>query len=319
MAERVARGLEGFAPPTRVRVHDARRDVHTDLGRTARDTSIQIQAEALECDAFLVVADMKHHYFAGFSNPSKYFVPGLAALETARGNHSLALEDEAVFGRHPWHPDPARRSNPLAEDLVEAFDRAVGDRPHFALVMVSGGGRILWAGGGPSAEVSGRGMQAVDRLGSLTLPASRFLVVGAGGAPYDESLYTAQRALELSQDAVVPGGEVLFLASCSNGIGPPGARENFFEPLTRPLDSIGTVRREDYVLYSHKPVKFARLLRRLSSVSMVSALPPEEVRDIHMHPVADGQAVIDDWVERAGPDDRIGFLDDASKLGVLPA
>jgi len=318
MAERVGEALSGFACPVAVTVHDARRDEHVELGTTARGTRVRVLAEAHRCEAFLVVADMKHHYFAGYSNPSKYYVPGLAELETVRGNHSLALEEGSVFGRHPWHPDASRRANPLASDLVEAFERFVGERPHFALALVSSSRGVVWSGGGRTEEVSGRAMAAVDDLASLSLSPVRFLVVSAGGAPHDESLYTAQRALELSRDAVLPGGEVLFLARCPNGVGPPGARRNFFEPLTRPLADIRAAPREEYVLYSHKPVKFARLLTRLAAIHFLTDLPPAEVRRIHMQPVEDAQSVVDDWVRRAGPGERIGFLDDAAKLAILP-
>jgi hypothetical protein len=318
LAARVAALSGGFGPPTTQLVHDARSQPHVDLGTTARGTRVQVLERAGACEVLLVLADMKHHYFAGYSNPVKYVVPGLATLETARGNHSLALEEEAVFGRHPWHPEAARRTNPLAEDLVEAFELFRAGRPCFAATQVTAGETVLWAGGGEVREVSGRAMAAVDRLTSLAVEPVRFLVVSAGGTPHDESLYTAQRALELSRDAVLPGGEVLLLAACPNGIGPPGSRENFIEPLTRPLDEIVAVPRAEYVLYAHKPVKLARLLARLQRAHLHSELPPREVERIHFAPAPDPQAVVDGWAGRAGPDDRIGFLDDAAKLAVLP-
>ena len=116
LTERVRSSLARFDAPVRVVVHDARGDTHAELGTTSRGTRIRVLDAAHACESFLVVADMKHHYFAGYSNPVKYYVPGVCAVETARDNHSLALEENAVFGRHPWHPDPSRRTNPLAED-----------------------------------------------------------------------------------------------------------------------------------------------------------------------------------------------------------
>ena len=316
LAGAVRAQLDKLAVSSRLFVHDARADEHRVIGTTSRGTRVEIMARADACDAFLVASDMKPHYFAGYSNAVKYFVPGLATLETARGNHSLALEEEAVFGRHPWHPDSERRSNPLAQDMVEAFELFVRDRPCFALTSVTSTVELLWAGGGVIRDAVARGMRAVDELTSIEVEPVRFLVVSAGGAPHDESLYTVQRALELSREAVLPGGEVLFLAQCPNGIGPPRARENFFEPLTQPLEDIAATRREDYVLYSHKPVKFARLLARLDALHLYSDLDPDDVRRIHMHPVDDPQHVVDGWVDRAAPDDRIAFLCDGSKLSI---
>jgi nickel-dependent lactate racemase len=297
-------------------VHECRTARFLSRGTTARGTRVEVNELARGCDAFLAVADMKYHYFAGYSNAVKYVVPGIASMETARGNHSLALEPESTFGRHPWHPDPLRRSNPLAEDMLEAHGLVLERRPHFALVLVTSKEGILWAGGGASAEVSARGMQVVDRVAGLELEPVRFLVVSPGGHPHDESLYTAQRALELSRAAVRDGGEVLFLARCRNGVGPPKARENFFEPLKRPLEEVRELPRERYVMYAHKPVKFARYLEGLAAVHLLSEMPPDEVAAVHLRPAESAQAVIDGWVERAGPGDRIGFLDDASKFAV---
>ncbi len=308
--------LAGIPIPTPLVVHDARNDGHDLVTTTTRGTRVELLSALDACDAFLVVSDMKAHYFAGYSNAVKYFVPGLATIETARGNHSLAMDEQAVFGRHPWHPVEGRRANPLAEDMVEAFEAFRRGRPCFALTSVTSSTELLWAGAGEIQDAVARGIAAVDALTSITVEPARYLVVSAGGAPQDESLYTVQRALELSREAVLPGGEVLLLAQCPNGIGPPSARENFFEPLTAPLDEICASAREDYVLYSHKPVKFARLLSRLTALHVFTELDAREVRRIHMHPASDPQAVVDRWVEEAGAGDRIGFLDDASKLSV---
>ena len=52
-------------------------------------------------------------------------------------------------------------------------------------------------------------MSFLDRSTTLDVEPVRFLVLSPGGIPHDESLYTAQRALELSSAAVKRGGEVL--------------------------------------------------------------------------------------------------------------
>ncbi len=316
LAQQILEVLEPAHPSIELVVNDCRRSPHQRLGVTARGTLVEVHERAAECDVFLTVADMKYHYFAGYSNAVKYLVPGIASLEAIRGNHSLTLKESSTFGRHPWHPDLARRTNPLSEDLLEAFHLTVGTRPHFALALVTSEAGILWAGGGATEEVTRRCIAVVDRVASIELAPQRFLVVSPGGQPHDESLYTAQRALELSRAALRDGGEVLFLARCGNGIGPPGAQEHFYDPLTRPLAEIASMPREDYALYGHKPVKFARYIESLAAVRLHTALSDEQVRRIHMQPAPDPQHVIDHWMTLATPDDRVTFLDDASKLAV---
>ena len=319
-------------PPHEVHVHDARRGPFAECGRTARGTPVEVAVATVECAAFLAYSEVKHHYFAGYSNPGKCYVPGVASLESVRANHALALEEGSTFGFHPWHPLPERRANPLAEDLVEGFELALAGRPSFALTVVPGsarGGRpgglpggvpgagVLAAFGGETQEAAGRAMLAADDAASLTVTPTRYLVVSPGGAPYDESLYTAQRALELTRRAVAEGGEILFLARCAGGIGSEAARRDFFEPLTRPLDTIRAPTRAEYRLYGHKPVVFARLLRRLRRLHLCSDLPPEQVRAIHMEPAPDPEAVLARWAREAGPRDRVRFIDDAARIAVL--
>lgn len=319
LGQRVMAELKPLRPNAELQIHGAERHPHRTLGVTTRGTQVQLWDLADSCDLFLVLSDMKHHYFAGYSNPLKYFLPGIASLESARGNHSLALEPDASLGRHPWHPDASRRQNPVAEDMLEAFQLCVGQREHFAFTTITGGAQgseLRWAGAGRTQDATTRGIRAVDELASLSIPPARFLVVSAGGAPHDESLYTVQRALEMSRDAVREGGEVLLLAACANGIGSKLAQRNFYEPLRAPLDQISAPTRADYALYAHKPVKFARLLRRLSKLHVHTELSQDTLRRIHLHACPNPQALIDAWVARLLPGEGIGFLDDASKLAM---
>ena len=116
-------------PLESVIVHDCRAARFTDHGPTRRGTPVLISDVLDGAEVLLAAGDIRHHYFSGYSNPSKDILPGIAAFETIERNHSLSLEPESTFGRHPWHPLPARRTNPLAEDMIEAFDRAIGELP----------------------------------------------------------------------------------------------------------------------------------------------------------------------------------------------
>lgn len=315
---RIESMIEGRVPRTSVTVHDIRTTPMSDVGVTERGTGVAVSEALLGCDAWLAVSDVKHHYFAGYSNPGKLVVPGLASWETLRGNHSLANDPRSQAGHHPWHPSAQRRGNPLAEDLVEALELASAGRPRLALALV-GGSHPLWCGGGHDAEVASRAFGFVDRVGTLEAPRLRHWVISAGGEPYDESLYTAQRALELSRDVILPGSRVLFLARCAHGLGPEASRSNFVEPLMQPLEGIAAGPREDYVLYSHKAVRFAETLRRVESLHLRSGLASTDVRAMHMHPCEDPQSLVEAWMQEADPSERIGFVDDASRLLVRVA
>jgi nickel-dependent lactate racemase len=300
---------------TRIHAHDCQADEVIDVGHTSRGTQVLVNALADDAEVFLVVSDVKVHYFAGYSNPVKNFVPGISAFRTVEQNHSLALLDESTHGTHPWHPDPDRRDNPLAEDQVEGMELIARGRPIYALVMISAGARLIWARFGPVRETSAESFLVTDERNIRAVtPASR-LIVSPGGLSNDEDLYTAQRALELTRAAVTNGGEVLFLAACPNGIGEPQTLTNFYNRLTAPLEEVMQSIRQDYVLYSHKPYKFAVMIRRLRRIWMHSQIPDNLVEAAHLYPTHDPQAVVDDWLAEQ-PETRIIFVDGANKVAL---
>jgi nickel-dependent lactate racemase len=298
-------------------VHDGRAARFTDHGPTRRGTPILLSDVLDGAEVLLAAGDIRHHYFAGYSNPTKNVLPGIAAFETIERNHSLSLEPDSTFGRHPWHPVPARRTNPVAEDMIEAFDRAVGDRPCFALVTVSSGGIPAHAELGPIREVVARGFGVADRLSSHRVPKTMRMVVSAGGVPMDTTLYLSQRAIELTRSAAADGAEILLLAECRDGIADgESALRNFYHELTRPLDEVLTRIRSGYRLYQHKAYKFAELLKRIGRLHLTSRLPEEQVRAAHLTPAPDPAQLVERWI-REDPEVGITFFDEANRLCIL--
>lgn len=318
VADRLGRVLSEAGVAARVAVHDCAAADLAFLGRTRRGTPLLVDRRLAEAQVVLVHSDVKHHYFAGYSNPVKFLLPGVAGREAVRANHALALEPGAEAGRHPWHHDPQRRCNPLADDMVEAAERILGGRPAFAITTVGGGGRPPWLGGGRLREVTARAFVEADRRGTVRLTPAARVVIGTGGAPFDESLYVAQRALELTRAALLPRAEVLWVARCGEGLGPAGTRERFVEPMRRPLAEILSRPPEPYQLYAHKPVKLARYLSHAGRVFLTSELDPELVRGMHLVPCRDPQELLDRWLEEhlAG---RVLVIEDAARTLVLPA
>ena len=302
-------------PKAEVVMHDCRGPLD-EVGRTLRGTRLLVNARARDVDVFLAVSDMKNHYFAGYSNPVKGLLPGICGFETACGNHALALDPKSTFGHHPWHPDPARRAQPLAEDMVEAAGLVLAGRPAFALCLFTRTKEeVLWAQAGPMSQVAGVGMDFVDRATSVTVAPARRVVVTAGGHPFDESLYAAQRALELTKNAVAPAGEVLFFAACKNGIGPPEAVRGFYDRLKGDLDAVLRSFEGEYEMYSHKTYKFARMLQQVGAIRCVTDLDDATLGAVHLVRERDPQAVLDRWLRESATDPILVFHD-ASKLAV---
>ncbi len=294
-------------------VHDCRGASFVSAGSTARGTEILYHARLQEPAVFAVLSDVKHHYFAGYSNPVKNFVPGLCAFNTVEQNHSWTMDAASCAGVHPWHPEPERRENPLAQDQLEAMTMIAGDRPVWALVTRSTGGQIEWAAFGPAQQVTGQAFLKADRFNCFSAERVSKMIISPGGLPNDVDLYIAQRALELTGGVVCDGGEILFLSACPKGVGNPRTAEEFYSKLIRPLDAIEASDRKQYKLFSHKPWRFAALIRRLRQLWLYSEIDDSEIEKIHMSPCADPQTVINGWLAE-NPQEKILIVDSANKV-----
>jgi nickel-dependent lactate racemase len=192
----------------------------------------------------------------------------------------------------------------------------MADRPAWALATMADRHAISWAGAGWLEGVVAKGIAAVDAAMSLAVPPARRVVVSCGGYPNDETLYTAQRALELTRAAYAPGAEVLFLAECRHGIaGTETAKRNFYDRLTAPLPEVLRTIEEEYLLYAHKAYKLATLLQETRRVWLHSSLPSEAVEAAHLAPAPEPQRVLDAWLAEA-PEEGILVFDKANKLAI---
>lgn len=293
--------------------HDCRSSGYVLAGTTERGTEILYNAHLQEPMVFLVLSDVKHHYFAGYSNPIKNFVPGLCAFKTTEQNHSLTMDERSCAGVHPWHPDPGLRDNSLAQDQAEAMGAIIGWRSVWAIVTLSTEGNIQWADFGLMQQVTSQAFLKADEWNCFSIKSVRKMIISPGGLPNDVDLYIAQRALELAADVVCDGGEILFLCACPKGVGNIRTKNQFYDKLITPLDEIVASSRCDYRLFSHKPWRFARLIQRLNRLWMYSQIGATEIKKMHMTPTNDPQNIIDAWFDQ-NPQEKVLIVDGASKL-----
>ncbi|MHA1250683.1 MAG: nickel-dependent lactate racemase [Candidatus Helarchaeota archaeon] len=308
-------GLKNFE----IMIHDCFNHEYISLGTTSFGTEVIINKKAYNYDVYFTISDLKTHYFAGYSNPVKNFLPGICAYKTIEQNHSLALKDDSTFLRHPYHVDPNKRTQSVAQDMVEAMNIITKNAETYTLNMITLKDKILWAGAGNFEEITREGILKVDEIAAFKIDEKAdYIIVSAGGYPFDGSLYDSQRALELTKNAIKDGGEILFLAECrmGDGIAPnEKAKEFFYNALSKPLDEVLKDIEKDYVLYSHKAFKFAKLLKKVK-IWIKSSLSPDIVKKIHLNPINDPQSLIDNWIEQ-NPEARIYAFDKGSKLAII--
>ena len=150
----------------------------------------------------------------GFSGGRKLIAPGLAAQETIKVIHS------PTFMREPWRPrarSPAIRSTP---ELLEIARMA---RHDFILdVDPDPEPEISGIFAGDPVEAHAAGVEFCVPPGSRSSTGlADAVITSAAGHPLDLTFYQTIKGLTAAQHIVKPGGRILILGECAEGVGSP--------------------------------------------------------------------------------------------------
>lgn len=187
------------------------------LGRVAtiEGHPIEINRRYLEADLKVLTGLIEPHAYAGFSGGAKAIAPGLASFRTVEFLHSYALlaRPGVALGRV--------EGNPFREHLDRVCAAAGAD--FLVNAVIDRGRRVAgWFAGHPRAAfLAGCDLAARHRIVPIDRPADLVVTTG-GGHPLDQSLYQASKGLVTARTMVRPGGVVLLVAGCAEGLGGVG-------------------------------------------------------------------------------------------------
>jgi lactate racemase len=188
--------------------HDPRRCIL--LGHTARGTPVEILEEVASSDLIIATGNIEYHYYAGYSGGAKALLPGVSSEGSVIKNHELMRDQRAASGR---------LDSPVRQDMEEAAQIAGLD---FILnVVLNSKKEIVRAVAGDFIQAHRAGALVVDRMYRSAVEPAEIVVTCAGGQPKDLNLFQAQKALDNAKNAAVPGGTIILVAECSEGLGHP--------------------------------------------------------------------------------------------------
>jgi nickel-dependent lactate racemase len=199
----------------RVASHDARDfAAHRALGTTRRGTPVYIDERFMAADLHITLGFVEPHLMLGFSGGRKLVVPGQAAQETIKVIHSPR------FIREPLATEGSIKGNPLHDELLEIAAMA---RHDFILDVtltlereISG----VFAGDPVEAHAAAVSFLESTSLESLDTLADA-AITSAAGYPLDLTFYQSVKGLTAAQHVVKPGGRILVVGECAEGIGSP--------------------------------------------------------------------------------------------------
>lgn len=260
------------------------------MGTTAAGTPVDITRAVAEADRRVCLGNIEYHYFAGYSGGVKAIMPGVSTRAAIQANHSKMVLPEARAG--------ALEDNPLRRDIEEAG--AICGVDFILNVVLSEHKEILRAVAGHPVQAHRAGCAFLDTLYLKELPrAADIVLVSQGGAPKDLNLYQTQKALDNARHAVRPGGVIILIGSCREGLG-ERVFEEWMTTSPSPAAMIERIGR-DFQLGGHKAAAIAMTLEK-AQVWLVSELEPDFVRSIFLTPQPSVQAALDAAFAQLGSD-----------------
>jgi nickel-dependent lactate racemase len=206
---------EEIAATYRIVNHDARAlEDHRWLGSTRRGTPVYIDERFMAADLHITLGFIEQHLMLGFSGGRKLVAPGVAGQDTIKVIHS------PKFMREPMATEGSFAENPLHAELLEIAAMA---RHDFILdVTLTQDRQISGVFAGSPVEAHAAGVEflrktSLEKLSGL----ADVIITSSAGHPLDLTFYQMIKGVTAAQHIVKPGGRILIVGECPEGVGSP--------------------------------------------------------------------------------------------------
>lgn len=249
------------------------------FGATPSGLEVELSSALQRYSRVILTGGVNFHYFAGFTGGRKSICPGLASAETIKATHMLALDFE-TGGRKAGVGTGLLDGNAVheaCERVAEMVEPAFGvntivDSSKRAVKLFCGNWRLAHRAA----------CEHYLEHHSIRIPEQREVVIAScGGFPYDINLIQAHKALDMASYACRDGGTIVLLAECRDGLGRPDFLKWFESANAR---SLADRLRGEYEVNGQTAWALLTKAERYR-ICLVSDLPDEQVRLMHMTPV----------------------------------
>jgi nickel-dependent lactate racemase len=272
------------------------------IGNFDDGNPISINATFLTCDLRIVTGYVEPHFFFGFSGGAKAIVPGIAGKETIMYNHS-AKNIASPYSRFGIY-----EKNPMAEISADIAKKIDID---FAVnVCINEKHQITKVLAGNLEKIHGELVQyQLEHVFRPFKDPFEIVVCGNGGYPLDINLYQAVKSMAIGEMAVKPGGTIISVNECSDGIGvnQDDFRDLLFSGLT-PKDIYNKILNNEIVVPDQWEIQVLARIMQKAEIYVISRLKEHELGNIGLKYANSVENAIYQALETYGSAARILFL-----------
>jgi lactate racemase len=270
------------------------------LGETPSGIPVEVNRLLLSADLVIGVGHVAPHRMCGFGGGSKIVQPGVCGVATTGRTHwaAAAYTGEELLGVV---------ENPVRAEM-DAVGEMAGLRAVFNVVLNTQNELVGAFCGAPARTHRIAAALAADVYhGDIPALADVVLIESYPG---DLDMWQASKALAAAELAVKPGGVVILVTPCPEGVSSehPGVLQFGYRP---PAEVNEWVRRGDLtdLMVAAELAIGGRVIRdRARGILVSSCLPTEDARRLGFEPAAGPQEALDHALRLTGPDASVLVL-----------
>lgn len=274
---------------------------HTFLGNTQKGIPIYIDKVYLESDLKITTGLIEPHLMAGYSGGRKAICPGIASIETMKMMHGPELME------HPKSAVGILDGNPFH---LEATEIALLAGVDFNLnVAIDKNRKITGVFAGDLVESHLEGANFVEKHAKSTLPSPvDAVVVSSAGYPLDSTFYQAIKGLLTAVEIVKPGGSILLLAACNEGIGSKPFTDLLFKTDDLTAFVHGLYNPANFVIDQWQLEELAKVARKADIYFYTDGIPYHQRAKLFVHPLKNPQEGIEQFILQYGENVQIAAI-----------
>jgi lactate racemase len=273
----------------------------TFAGRSPEGRDVYMNREYVEADRRIVLGFIEPHFMAGFSGGYKGVFPAVADVDSIMHYHRASVIGHA---RSTWG---VLEDNPTQDQI-----RANGSLlpvDFLVNVTINRAREITGFFCGEVLAAHERGCEA--NKASVMVACEReypIVVTTNGGYPLDQNLYQAVKGMSAAYQIVSEGGLILSVSRCNDGFPNHGNFRKMLLAHSSPEDMLETIYSPGFSVFDQWQVQLFALILQRARVALYSEIPPEDVRRVHLEPVADITAKISEELKHISQDAPVAVL-----------
>jgi nickel-dependent lactate racemase len=271
------------------------------VGTNSHGSTVYFHKEYVNADFKIVTGFIEPHFFAGFSGGPKGICPALAGIETILDFHNAKM-----IG-HPLSTWGVIEGNILQGAATENCLMA---KPDFMLnVTLNGDKGITAVFAGDVITAHRQGCSFVKEHAMYEVEAPFDIVITTNsGYPLDQNLYQTVKGMSAAAQVVKPGGAIIAVSECSDGLPNHGNYAKILKMRQTPEELLEMINDEQFSMFDQWEAQVQAMIQVKADCYLYSSLDEETVHQAKLKHVKDVETTLNQLMSVYGAEARIAVL-----------